>query len=54
MEVVTEGDRDTKTLCLSVDNSAIDVTVGFPDSLIQQLIGNQTNWSIAFSKSSNT
>ena len=54
MEMVTEGDRDLKTLCLSVDNSAIDVTVGFPDSLIQQLIGNQTNWSIAFSKSSNT
>ena len=42
MEVVTEGDRDLKSLCLSVNNSAIDVTVGFPDSLIQQLIGNQT------------
>ena len=48
MEVVTEGDRDTKTLCLSVNNSAIDVTVGFPESLIPLLIGNQINWSIAF------
>ena len=54
MEVVTEGDRDLKTLCLSVNNSASDVTVGFPDSLIPLLIGNQTNWSIAFSESSST
>ena len=46
MEMVTEGDRDLKTLCLSVNNSAIDVTVGFPDSLIPLLIGNQTNYSI--------
>ena len=52
MEMVTEGDRDLKTLCLNVNNSAIDVTVGFPDSLVQQLIGNQANLSIAFSESS--
>ena len=26
MKVVTEGDRDLKSLCLSVNNSAIDVT----------------------------
>ena len=38
-ETVTEGDRENKTLCLSLNNSAIDATVGFSNDILIQLAG---------------
>ena len=40
-ETVTEGDREIKTLCLSLNNSAIDATVGFSNDILIQLAGYQ-------------
>ena len=36
---IMEGDEEVQTLCLSINNSAVDVDVYFSESDLSQLVG---------------